>query len=60
MGAGDLGTNAFDLDKNLTEIFNISSNWGAVVLIDEADVFMEQRSIHELERNAGGHILAPA
>lgn len=52
VGAGDLGTNSGTLDMNLTRIFTISSRWGAVVLIDEADVFLEERSFHDLERNA--------
>lgn len=52
MGAGDLGTTASELDDNLTQIFSISSSWGAVVLIDEADVFLEERSVHDLQRNA--------
>lgn len=52
VGAGDLGITASDLDKNLTQIFRIASSWGAIVLIDEADVFMEQRSVHDLQRNA--------
>lgn len=52
VGAGDLGITASDLDKNLMQIFRIASSWGAIVLIDEADVFMEQRSVHDLQRNA--------
>ena len=52
VGAGDLGITASALDSNLTQIFNISSSWGAVVLIDEADVFLEERSVHDLQRNA--------
>lgn len=40
------------LDANLTRIFSMSSAWDAVVLIDEADVFLEERSLHDLERNA--------
>jgi len=52
VGAGDLGTNSATLDMNLTRIFTISSRWGAVVLIDEADVFLEERSFQNLERNA--------
>ena len=30
----------------------LATAWKAIVLIDEADVFMEQRSLHDLERNA--------
>jgi len=51
VGAGDLGTTAWELDKNLTEIFAVGASWNAIVLIDEADVFLEQRSKHELARN---------
>ncbi|OBZ76249.1 hypothetical protein A0H81_02954 [Grifola frondosa] len=52
VGAADLGTNADVLDHNLTTIFKMTAAWGAVVLIDEADVFLEERSLAFLERNA--------
>ena len=50
--AGELGTTADVLDPNLSRIFKLAGKWGAVVLIDEADVFLEERSFHDLERNA--------
>ncbi|KXN93314.1 ATPase family AAA domain-containing protein 3B, partial [Leucoagaricus sp. SymC.cos] len=52
VGAGDLGTNANILDKALEKVFNLATIWKAIVLIDEADVFLEQRSLKDLERNA--------
>jgi hypothetical protein len=52
VSAGDLGTNASALDKALTEMFALVPVWGAVVLIDEADVFLEERGTSDLERNA--------
>lgn len=52
VGAGDLGVKAADLDKELQNVFELATAWKAIVLIDEADVFLEQRSLHELERNA--------
>lgn len=52
VGAGDLGTTADRLDASLTTILKVSATWRAVVLIDEADVFMEERSLAFLERNA--------
>ena len=52
VGAGDLGTSASKVDTSLTSILKISSAWGAVVLIDEADVFLEERALHHIERNA--------
>jgi hypothetical protein len=52
VGGGDLGTTATALDSALERIFDIATAWKAIVLIDEADVFLEQRSLHDLERNA--------
>ena len=52
VGAADLGTHAEALDNNLTTILKVSAIWGAVVLIDEADVFLEERTLAHLERNA--------
>jgi len=52
VGGGDLGTTAANLDKALQQIFDVATAWKAIVLIDEADVFLEQRSMHDLERNA--------
>src|SRR4051812_3395039 len=52
VGAGHLGTTATTLDSSLDEIFDIAHAWNAVVLIDEADVFLEERSVHDIHRNA--------
>lgn len=52
VGAGDLGTEAHSLDAELTRIFSTAAKWGAIVLIDEADVFLEERSLQDLFRNA--------
>ncbi|KAF8882735.1 P-loop containing nucleoside triphosphate hydrolase protein [Gymnopilus junonius] len=52
VGGGDLGTSAAALDASLERIFDVATAWKAIVLIDEADVFLEQRSLHDLERNA--------
>lgn len=52
VGAGDLGTDPAKLDSALEKVFELATAWKAIVLIDEADVFMEQRSLHDLERNA--------
>jgi len=52
VGSGDLGTTAGDLDSKLQRVFDLAAAWKAIVLIDEADVFLEERSLHDLERNA--------
>lgn len=40
------------LEKNLSQILDIAHTWRAVLLIDEADVFLEQRELHDVNRNA--------
>jgi hypothetical protein len=52
IGAGDLGTNAEDLDTAFTKIASLAERWKAVVLIDEADVFLEKRESQDIKRNA--------
>ncbi|KAI9662249.1 MAG: hypothetical protein M1821_008415 [Bathelium mastoideum] len=49
---GDVGTNAKDVEEYLESVFQLGRTWGCVVLLDEADVFLEQRSSASLERNA--------
>ncbi len=41
-----------DLDRSLGRIMDMTSTWRAVLLIDEADIFLERRSLHDLHRNA--------
>ena len=48
----DLGESAFELDRALRRAFDLAATWRAVLLIDEADVFLEERSLHDLQRNA--------
>ncbi|KAJ7825514.1 hypothetical protein B0H13DRAFT_2241203 [Mycena leptocephala] len=52
VGAGDLGLRAEDLDLALQRVFDVATAWKAIVLIDEVDVFLERRSLHDLKRNA--------
>lgn len=52
VSAGDLGTDPTRLEKELQNILDIAHSWGAILLLDEADVFLEQRSIHDIHRNA--------
>jgi hypothetical protein len=50
--SGELGTNVDMLEKKLVQILEIAEKWNAVVLIDEADVFMEKRTTDDIQRNA--------
>lgn len=51
MSAGDLGTDA-RIEHELNKIMDIAHSWGAVLLLDEADVFLEQREHQDVNRNA--------
>ncbi|KAL9092101.1 MAG: hypothetical protein Q9165_004534 [Trypethelium subeluteriae] len=48
---GELGTDAAELERNLRSILELSKRWQAIILIDEADVFLEQRSARDIQRN---------
>ena len=52
VGAGELVARPSLLDAELTRVMSLATEWGAVVLVDEADVFLEKRSLHDVERNA--------
>ncbi|KAI5920298.1 P-loop containing nucleoside triphosphate hydrolase protein [Camillea tinctor] len=52
VSAGDLGTDSSHLEFHLSYIMELTSTWGAVLLIDEADVFLEKRSRADMKRNA--------
>ncbi|KAL8788708.1 MAG: hypothetical protein Q9213_001522 [Squamulea squamosa] len=54
VGVADIGTQSKDVEDKLNKVFSLAAEWDAVLLIDEADVFMEQRGSTDstLERNA--------
>ena len=52
VSAGELGTDPRTLEAELQKILDIAHAWGAVLLLDEADVFLEKRTIHDIHRNA--------
>ena len=52
VSAGDLGVEPEDVGRRLGKILELSHQWNAVLLIDEADVFLEQRQPKDVRRNA--------
>ncbi|KAE8551441.1 hypothetical protein EYB25_005328 [Talaromyces marneffei] len=52
VSAGELGTDSRSLEGELNKILDIAHSWGAVLLLDEADVFLEKRTIQDIHRNA--------
>jgi SpoVK/Ycf46/Vps4 family AAA+-type ATPase len=49
---GDVGTEPEEVEKYLQSVLYLGKIWGCVVLLDEADVFLEQRTLNDLTRNA--------
>ncbi|KAJ5965533.1 hypothetical protein N7481_012247, partial [Penicillium waksmanii] len=49
---GDLGFSPSEVESSLKEIFRLAHLWDCVLLMDEADVFLSQRSTWDLKRNA--------
>ncbi len=49
---GDIGTKPEEVEKYLESVFHLGKIWGCVVLLDEADIFLEARTLADLKRNA--------
>lgn len=53
MSVAEIGLDASRAEKNLERLFNLATKWEAILLIDEADVFLETRgSTSDASRNA--------
>ncbi|KAH8772429.1 hypothetical protein F5882DRAFT_505893 [Hyaloscypha sp. PMI_1271] len=51
VSAGELGTTAEAVEERLPRIFKRASRWNAVLLLDKADILLEQRSSQDIHRN---------
>lgn len=51
MMSGEFGSNIESVERNLRRVLELVTTWKAVLLIDEADVFLEKRSSQDLARN---------
>jgi hypothetical protein len=51
VSTGDLSSSASELEGQLTHIFQTAHAWNALLLLDEADVFLQRRAELTLERN---------
>ncbi|RYP48369.1 hypothetical protein DL768_005738 [Monosporascus sp. mg162] len=53
VSVAEIGLDASRAEKNLDRLFNLATKWEAILLIDEADVFLETRgSTSDASRNA--------
>ena len=51
LSTSDIGTTADAVEENLQHHFTRATSWGAILLIDEADIYLERRSTRDLARN---------
>ncbi|SPO07769.1 related to TOB3 (member of AAA-ATPase family) [Cephalotrichum gorgonifer] len=49
---GDLGLTPGNVESSLKNVFRLAHLWNCVLLLDEADVFLSQRSKSDMKRNA--------
>ncbi|KAF2861649.1 P-loop containing nucleoside triphosphate hydrolase protein [Piedraia hortae CBS 480.64] len=52
VSAGELGMEPDRLEAELQNVLDVSHAWGAILLLDEADVFLAQRETFDIRRNA--------
>ncbi|KAG2060600.1 P-loop containing nucleoside triphosphate hydrolase protein [Suillus hirtellus] len=52
ISAGGLGSSPEHVDDSLTQILELAQRWKAVVLLDDADVFLSRRGETDVEQNA--------
>ena len=48
---GDLGTTAREVEKALETNFTLANGWDCILLLDEADVFLAERTKLDFQRN---------
>lgn len=48
----EIGTSVESVEENLQKIFARAKKWNAVLLFDEADIFLSERQASDLERSA--------
>lgn len=52
LSVSELGTSPETLEAMLVKVMDVAASWGALLLLDEADVFLERRTASDLTRNA--------
>jgi hypothetical protein len=49
---GDLGVTAREVEIALDKFLKLGEKWNAVVLLDEADIYLEARDLRDIHRNS--------
>lgn len=50
--SGNLGTEPEKVEENLRWHFSLADKWGCILLLDEADVFLQVRVANQININA--------
>ena len=61
LSARDLASEAQVIDETLRRYFKLASSWGAILLLDRADMFLARRDMSDLVGNsmvAGGYCIS--
>lgn len=51
MSASELGETAAEVEESLEQVLGLTSQWNAILLLDECDIFLEARSTTDIRRN---------
>lgn len=51
ISARELSHDSAKMEVQLSRVFQIANHWNALILLDEADVYLEQGSTHDVTRN---------
>ncbi|TVY25298.1 26S proteasome regulatory subunit 4-like protein [Lachnellula hyalina] len=51
MSAGELGEGAGEVERSLETVLELTNRWGAILLLDECDIFLEKRTTADIQRN---------
>ena len=49
--SGQMKSDPETIKKALQDAFLMTKAWKGIILLDEADIFLERRSVNDLERN---------
>ncbi|KAH8760422.1 hypothetical protein F5883DRAFT_680932 [Diaporthe sp. PMI_573] len=49
---GDIGTDADSMERYLETVLYLGKTWNCVILFDEADIYLEERSLYDIHRNS--------
>ena len=52
LAISDIGTEPSEAERHLDHYFKRAKEWNAILLIDEADIYMERRETQDLTRNS--------